>query len=98
MAESMGRVSEADKASWFVLCQRWQRIRELEACIDEHGPLVKGRQGEMKRNPAAASLAAELKFFAKERDVFGLSPESRELLGFRYARAGKRPVMESLID
>lgn len=98
-AASMETVTEADRASWFLLCQRYHRIRELEEAIDEYGPVVKGRSGEVKRNPAAASLKAELEAFRKERAVFGLDPEARDALGFKFPGAKeRRPVMEDLID
>ena len=108
-AEAMGTVTEADRASWFNLCQRWHRIRELEQAIDEHGPVVEGRSGEVKRNPAAASLKAELEAFRKERQIFGLDPEAREALGFRFptpkdeyerykSRKAGKPTMADLID
>ncbi len=108
-AESMGTVTGADKSSWWLLCQRYHRIRELEAAIDEYGPVVKGRGGEVKRNPAASSLKAEIEAFRKERQIFGLDPESRAALGFKFPSPGDayqrymdrksgKPSMQDLID
>lgn len=109
IAEAMGTVTEADRAAWWNLCMRWQRIRECEDAISEHGVVVAGRSGELKRNPAASSLKSELEAFRKERQIFGLDPESRETLGFKFAspkdayqrhlanEAGK-PTMVDLID
>lgn len=81
MVRAMGLIRGADKPAWFNLCMRWQRIRQLESEIDIHGYLVKGRQGEIKRNPAASMLKAELEHFRRERAIFGLDPKSRDELG-----------------
>jgi P27 family predicted phage terminase small subunit len=105
----MGRISAADKPAWWNLCMRWQRIMEAEEAINKHGIVVAGRSGELKRNPAAATLKAEQEAFRRERAIFGLDPEARAQLGFKFAspqdayqrykdkKAGKKS-MEDLID
>jgi P27 family predicted phage terminase small subunit len=97
MVKTMGLVTEADRAAWFNLCQRWHRIRQLENEIDEHGHVVSGRQGELKRNPAASMLKAELEHFRRERGQFGLDPKSREMLGVKLP-AGPPSRMAELCD
>jgi P27 family predicted phage terminase small subunit len=85
IADAMGRITEADRCSWFNLCQRWQRIREAEAAIDEHGVLMKGRV----KNPACTVLKSEQEAFRRERQIFGLDPESREKLGVKIEKPSK---------
>jgi len=97
MVKSMGLITEADRESWFNLCQRWHRIRQLESEIDEHGHVVKGRGSELKRNPAASMLKNELENFRRERSQFGLDPQSRERLGVRLP-SGPKTVMQQLVD
>ena len=95
IAEQMGTLTEADRDSWFLLCQRWQRIMECEEQITRDGLAVKGRGNEIKRHPCAPILKAEIDVFRRERSLFGLSPESREKYGLRVS---KPSIMSELID
>lgn len=95
IVDEMGTVTEADRASWFLMCQRWQRIMECEAEINKDGLSVKGRGDEIKRHPCAPILKAEIDVFRRERAVFGLDPESRGKMGLRLEKPSK---MSDLID
>lgn len=89
LANLMGLLSQADRSVWFSLCQRWQRIREAEQAITEHGILMKGKYGMFVKNPACTVLKSELEAFRRERQIFGLDPESREKLGVKIEKPSK---------
>jgi P27 family predicted phage terminase small subunit len=95
--EKMGLITEADRESWFFTCQRVHRIRQYESEIDRVGALIRGRQNSLVKNPLLPALKAELEHFSKMCRKFGLDPEARELLGFKY-ESKATGITEDMID
>lgn len=92
LADQMGTLTEADRDSWFLMCQRWQRIMECEEQISKDGLTVKGRGNEIKRHPCAPILKAEIDVFRRERDIFGLPPESRSKYGLKVNKGSESGI------
>lgn len=95
IVNEIGTYTVADRDNWFLGCQRYHRIREAEAQIDEYGLVVKGRGQELKCNPACAILKGELAQFRLFCISFGLDNEARQKYGVTFQKPSK---MAGLID
>lgn len=81
--EAMGLARAADTDSLVVYCTAVVNHARAQQLLDRAGPLIKGVEGGVVRNPAVAvvnATAATVNRYARE---FGLTPSARVNLGRR---------------
>ncbi len=65
-------------------CQLWQRWKEAEAHIAEHGAVVKAPSGYPVANPNVTTANKLAPMLHRLEQDFGLSPTARNRLGLEY--------------
>lgn len=79
--ERVGRIESIDYAALVVYCSAWAAFDAARRALDEHGPLVVGRDGGLVKNPAAQIMKDSADIMLKYGSKFGFSPKDRQNLG-----------------
>ncbi|WP_186315745.1 phage terminase small subunit P27 family [Catellatospora sichuanensis] len=85
---SAGHVEKVDHAALVVYCSAWGMFDQARRAMDEHGPLVLGRDGGYVRNPAAQVMNDASKIMMTYGSKFGFTPRDRINLGMTKADDG----------
>ena len=75
--ETLGILTEEDRASFASYCQAYARWREAEEFISDHGTIIKTPAGYLQQVPQVAIAQTYLKIMNKIAEQFGLTPASR---------------------
>lgn len=75
--EEIGLLAKVDRAYLIAYCEAWANFNEARADIRLHGTLVRGREGNLVKNPATQVMKESLELMLKFGSQFGLSPVSR---------------------
>lgn len=78
--ERLGLLSKLDRAYLVAYCEAWASFDAARAAMVEHGPLVRGRDGGLVKNPAAAVMKDAADMMLKFGSRFGMSPSDRSRL------------------
>lgn len=78
----VGKIEVVDKAALTVYCQAWGSFCRAAEELDEYGPLVEGREGNLVKNPAAQVMRDASDVMLKYGSKFGLTPRDRQAMGF----------------
>ncbi|MDM4718470.1 phage terminase small subunit P27 family [Micromonospora sp. WMMA1363] len=79
--ERVGRIEAVDYAALVVYCSAWALFDSARRALDEHGPLVVGRDGGLVKNPAAQVMRDASDTMLKFGGRFGFTPRDRQNLG-----------------
>lgn len=79
--ERVGRIESVDYAALVVYCSAWALFDGARRALDEHGPLVVGRDGGLVKNPAAQVMRDASDTMLKFGARFGFTPRDRQNLG-----------------
>jgi P27 family predicted phage terminase small subunit len=78
--DAMGILTTIDQLMLGFLCQEIARYRRFSKLFDDSAPLIKDRDGRMRKNPMAQLCRDSLFVINKLASDFGLSPFSRARL------------------
>ena len=87
--ETLGILTEEDRASFAAYCQAYARWKEAEEFISKHGPIVKTPSGYWQQIPQVSIAQTYMKIMNKLAEQFGLTPASRSRI---IAGEGSRAV------
>lgn len=73
----MGIIYEVDRPAMEALCLSYQRLREAQEAIDEHGVVIDDPMKGLIKNPACTVATAENNTIARLSAEFGLTSASR---------------------
>jgi P27 family predicted phage terminase small subunit len=76
----LGLVTVVDRAYLVAYCSAWATFEEARAAMQDHGPLVTGRDGNLVKNPSAQVMRDAADLMIKFGSRFGLSPSDRTRL------------------
>lgn len=79
--ERVGKIEHVDYAALTVYCSAWAMFDSARQALDEHGPLVRGRDGGLVKNPAAQIMKDASDVMLKFGARFGFTPKDRQNLG-----------------
>ena len=79
--ESVGHIEAVDYAALVVYVTAWSMFDMVRKAMEEHGPLVVGRDGALVKNPAAQVMRDSSDTMLKYGAKFGFSPKDRMNLG-----------------
>ncbi|MDM4721832.1 phage terminase small subunit P27 family [Micromonospora sp. WMMA1363] len=79
--ERVGRIEAVDYAALVVYCSAWALFDGARRALDDHGPLVVGRDGGLVKNPAAQVMRDASDTMLKFGGRFGFTPRDRQNLG-----------------
>lgn len=96
---AMGMAHAADTDSLVVYCTAVINHARAQQLLDAAGPLIKGVEGNVVRNPAVAVVHASSVVIGKFAREFGLTPAARVSLGTPpQGIQGSRDVAERLLS
>lgn len=73
----IGIIYEVDRAALEALCLSYQRLREAQLAIDDHGVVIEDPVRGLIKNPACTVATAENNTIARLSAEFGLTSASR---------------------
>ncbi|MER7445058.1 phage terminase small subunit P27 family [Micromonospora avicenniae] len=79
--EKVGHIESIDYAALVVYCSAWAAFNDARSALDEHGPLVMGRDGGYVKNPAAQIMKDSAAIMLNYGQRFGFTPKDRQNLG-----------------
>lgn len=88
---TLGMISNLDRAALAAYCQAWGRWCEAEEQLRKHGPIVKSPSGFPIQNPYLAVANKAMEQIIKLSAEFGLTPSSR-------ARVSAQPATNQTDD
>jgi P27 family predicted phage terminase small subunit len=84
----MGTVKAVDASALAAYCEAVARLRVTSEIVAKAGPLLVGRDGQARKNPAVAQArdaSNEVRVWARE---FGLTPSARSPLKVEHSTTG----------
>ncbi|MEV6638429.1 phage terminase small subunit P27 family [Actinoplanes sp. NPDC051470] len=77
----VGQIEAVDYAALTVYCCAWAMFDDARRLMDEHGPVVMGRDGGLVKNPAAQVMRDASDTMLKFGGRFGFTPKDRQNMG-----------------
>lgn len=77
----VGRIEQVDYAALVVYCSAWSMFDDARRMLDNHGPVIPGRDGGLVKNPAAQVMRDASDTMLKFGGRFGFTPKDRQNMG-----------------
>ncbi len=94
--EKVGHIESVDHAALVVYCSAWASFNDARLALEEHGPLVMGRDGGYVKNPAAQIMKDAAAIMLSYGQRFGFTPKDRQNLGIGSADTGEDELDQAL--
>lgn len=75
--DKLGLLTKVDRAALVVYCESWATYVAAAQGLEEHGPLVPGREGAVVKNPCAQMMRDAAQTMLQYGGRFGFTPSDR---------------------
>ena len=95
--ESIGLLTEIDKASFAGYCQAYARWKEAEEFLTKHGTIFKTPSGYIQQVPQVSIAQTYLKVMKDFSSEFGLTPAARTRIQVNTSEVESNDPMEMML-
>lgn len=89
--DRLGLLAKVDRAALVVYCESWAAYVASAQALEEHGPLVPGREGSVVKNPAAQMMRDSAQTMLQYGARFGFTPSDRMKLSVPKGKGEPEP-------